>query len=126
MNKEVRLGSSVREGKELRFWLIYSIVSLLVGSAIVLSFSTVIDKPFANKYPADHYWYVYLAITFFTMTLLGIAKFFKCDESQNKWLKTIVQPIMRFFEFNMWVAIMTIIIVIAGLLVTGCIQSIDG
>jgi ABC-type Fe3+-siderophore transport system permease subunit len=103
-----------RAEKEQKYWFITSIISLLIGLAIIASFLFVIEKPFDTKYPADHYYLVYIAFTALGMTILGIMKYFGLDDHNDAWYRSVIS----FLEINMWIALISVIIVITGIILT--------
>lgn len=109
--KHMNFGEVTRAEKEQRFWMITSIVSLVIGLGILVSFLFFVDAPFEKRYPADHYYMMYLAISFISVTILGFTKYFRLDERDRRWY----HPIISVIEVNMWLAIMTIIIVVSSI-----------
>jgi hypothetical protein len=103
-----------RAEKEQRYWIITSIASLLIGLAVLASFLFVIEKPFDTKYPADHYYLIYIALTALGMTILGIMKYFRLDDNNDAWYRSVIS----FLEINMWIALISVIIVITGIILT--------
>jgi ABC-type Fe3+-siderophore transport system permease subunit len=103
-----------RAEKEQKYWIVTSIVSLLIGLAVIASFLFVIEKPFGTKYPADHYYLIYIAITAFGMTILGVMKYFRMDDNNKAWYRSVIS----FLEINMWIALITVVIVITGIILT--------
>jgi hypothetical protein len=114
LSGNMNFSQMTRAEKEQKSWIITSIISLIIGLAIIASFLFVIEKPFETKYPADHYYLVYIAFTSLGMTILGIMKYFRLDDMNKAWFR----PVITFLEVNMWIALISVIIVITGLVLT--------
>lgn len=114
LTKHMDFGQMTRAEKEQRYWLVASVISLVVALGIIASFLFVIDQPFEKRHPADHYYFVYILITSIGMTILGTMKYFRLDEKDKAWY----HPVISILEANMWIAIITIIIVVTGLILT--------
>lgn len=114
MSGSMNFSQMTRVEKEKKYWFITSIISLLIGLAVIATFLFVIEKPFGSKYPADHYYLVYIVFTALGMTVLGIMKYFGLDDNNDAWYRSVIS----FLEINMWIALITVIIVITGLILT--------
>jgi hypothetical protein len=107
-------GQMTRAEKEQRFWLITGILSLLVGLTLIASFLFFIEQPFSKRHPGDHYYLAYILVTALGMAVLGVMKYMRLDEKDKAWYHTVISII----EVNMWIAIISVIIVVSGLILT--------
>lgn len=114
MTGHMNFGQMTRAEREQRFWLVTTIISVVVSLGIIASFLFVIEQPFTKRHPADHYYFAYILLTSIGMTVLGTMKYFRLDEKDKAWYHSIISVL----EANMWIAIISIIIVTSGLILT--------
>lgn len=121
--RHMGFGEVTRTQKEERFWLITSIATLLGSLGIVAFFLIVIGEPFEkrhrNDYIGDQIWLAYIAVTLFLTSILGVLKYMRFDEKDATNFKNkAVMSVMQLLEVNMWIAILTFIVIVAGFIIT--------